>query len=201
MGVTVQKSIGSISERLRNSPALKNSMRKISKHLVSSAVRKINNGVPPANAPLTISVKQGSNTLRDNGNLMASIAPQNGDTWAAAGTRLKYARILQYGGTISAKAKNLWIPANDRTRKLMRQYNAQSAGDLIPAMMASGWSCWRQGKVMMARKKRETPFVLFIVKKSVNIPARPFLYIDDADEAYINKEIRNAVRTALGGSK
>lgn len=200
MGVTIQKSISELAKKL-DERKMASVMRKISKYLVSSAVGKINKGISPENAPLTQSIKQGSKTLRDNGNLMSSIAPQNGNTWAAANTKLKYARLMQYGGVITGKSKDLWIPANDKTRKLMRQYNAHSAGELIPAMMSSGWSCWRQGKVMMAKQKQQTPFVLFIIKKSVTIPARPFLYINQNDESYINKEIEMAVRNMLGGNK
>ncbi len=198
MGVTVQKSIPELAKKL-DERKMAPVMRKISKYLVSSAVGKINKGISPENAPLTQSVKQGSKTLRDNGTLMSSIAPQNGNTWAAANTNLKYARLMQYGGTITGKSKDLWIPANERTRKLMRQYNAQSAGELIPSMMSAGWSCWRQGKVMMAKQKQQSPFVLFIIKKSVTIPARPFLYINQTDEAYINKELQTAIRNMLGG--
>ena len=41
-------------------------MKKAAMYLQSSANRKINSGITPANAPLTQSVKQGGQTLRDN---------------------------------------------------------------------------------------------------------------------------------------
>lgn len=200
MGVQITKSLGEISRRLK-SDSLESTMRKMSKYLVSSAVRKINSNIPPENAPLTQKVKGGKNTLRDNGQLMASIAPQNGKDWAAAQTNLKYAKINQEGGEITGKGKGLWLPASAKTRTLMRRYNAQKPGELINAMKADGYSFSRTGKVFCAKTRKGKPFALFLIKRSVKIPARPFLYIDDADERYITKEIKKAVHEALQGGK
>lgn len=200
MGVQITRSFGEISRRLK-SDSLESTMRKMSKYLVSSAVGKINKNIPPANAPLTQEVKQGNKTLRDNGQLMASIAPQNGKDWAAAQTNLKYAKINQEGGEITGKGKGLWLPASAKTRTLMRRYNAQKPGELINAMKADGYSFSRTGKVFCAKTRKGKPFALFLIKRSVKIPARPFLYIDDADERYITKEIKKAVHEALQGGK
>ena len=208
MGVQITKRVGELSKRIK-SGCLEPTMRKISKHLVSSAVGKINKGVPPENAPLTKELKQGDNTLRgDTGNLMGSIAPHNGTDWAAASTNLAYAKINQEGGTITAKGRALAIPASYKTKLLMRKYNAQKARELIEAMRADGYSVFKMkddnGKstnILLAKKGRGKPFALFLLKKSVKIPARPFLYIDNADEKYINKEIKQAVHDALQGEK
>lgn len=200
MGVQITKSLGEISRRLK-SDSLESTMRKMSKYLVSSAVGKINKNIPPANAPLTQKVKQGNKTLRDNGQLMASIAPQNGKDWAAAQTNLKYAKINQEGGEITGKGKGLWLPASAKTRTLMRRYNAQKPGELINAMKADGYSFSRTGKVFCAKTRKGKPFALFVIKRSVKIPARPFLYIDEQDEKYISREIKKAVQEALQGGK
>ena len=136
MGVQITKRIGELSERLKKAD-LSPTMCKVSSYLVSSAVKKINAGVPPENAPLTQAVKQGNKTLRDGGQLMSSIAPQSGRTWAAAQTNLKYAKIQQEGGEIRGGSKGLWIPASAKTRTLMRKYNAQKPGELIQAMSRS----------------------------------------------------------------
>lgn len=205
MGVQVTKSVGELAKRLR-SGSLEPTMRRVSKYLVSSAVRKISGNIPPENAPLTQEVKQGNKTLRDNGQLMASIAPQNGKDWAAAQTNKKQAKILQEGGTITAKGKSLAIPASYQTRLLMRRYNAQKPWELIEAMKADGYSVFRLKKegggstnILLAKKKRGEPFALFILKKSVKIPARPFLYLDEADEKFVTNEIRKSVREILKG--
>lgn len=200
MGVQITKSLGEISKRLK-SDSLESTMRKMSKYLVSSAVRKINSNIPPENAPLTQKVKGGKNTLRDNGQLMASIAPQSGKSWAAAQTNLKYAKINQEGGEITGKGKGLWLPASAKTRTLMKRYNAQKPGELINAMKADGYSFSRMGKVFCARTRNGKPFALFVIKRSVKIPARPFLYIDEQDEKYISREIKKAVHEALQGGK
>ncbi|MBP3773471.1 MAG: phage virion morphogenesis protein [Treponema sp.] len=205
MGVQVTKSVGELAKRLRGG-SLEPTMRRVSKYLVSSAVRKINGNIPPENAPLTQEVKQGNKTLRDNGQLMASIAPQNGKDWAVAQTNLSYAKINQEGGTITAKGKSLAIPASHQTRILMRKYNAQKPRELIEAMRADGYNVFRlkrQGggstNILMAQKKRGKPFALFILKKSVRIPARPFLYIDEGDERFIKKEIKAGIHETLKG--
>lgn len=205
MGVQVTKSVGELAKRLR-SGSLEPTMRRVSKYLVSSAVRKINGNIPPENAPLTQEVKQGNKTLRDNGQLMASIAPQNGKDWAAAQTNKKQAKILQEGGTVTAKGKSLAIPASYQTRLLLRRYNAQKPRELIEAMKADGYSVFRLKKegggstnILLAKKKRGEPFALFILKKSVKIPARPYLYLNEADEKFVTNEVRKSVREILKG--
>ena len=198
MGVQVTKRVGELSKRIKNGN-LEPTMRKISKYLVSSAVRKINKGIQPENAPLTQEVKQGNKTLRDNGNYLSKIAPQHGKSWAAAQSNSKIGRILQDGAVINSKGKGLWLPANAKTRTLMRKYNAQKPGELIEAMKGDGYTFFRTGKVFCAKKKNGEPFALFIIKQSVKIPARPHLYLDEKDEKYINKEIKNAVHNILQG--
>lgn len=200
MGTQVTKNISSVAERLKKKD-FSETMRKISKQLVSGAVRKINGNITPADSYLTQAVKQGDRTLRDSGALMASIAPKNGKLWASAQTNLQYARINQKGGEITSKGKGLYIPAGAETRRLMRKYNAQRPGELIASMRNDGYSCFRTGKIFCARKKRGKTFALFIIKKSVRIPARPFLYIDSADEKLITRTVRKAVRDALSEKK
>lgn len=196
MGIKILKGVpdySKIMEKVKKEK-LSSCMKHISNYLVSSAQKKINNGIEPANAPLTQAVKQGSKTLRDTGNLISSIAAHSGENWAAAGTSLKYAKINQQGGTISSKkSSGLWIPANANTRTLMRKYNAQKAGELISAMKADGYSIYRNKNICIAKSKRGKPFALFIIKESVEIPARPFLYIDETDEKYIQKQIKKMV--------
>jgi len=180
-------------------------MKKAAMYLQSSANKKISGGIAPANAPLTQEVKQGSQTLRDRGELAQSIAPHSGDLWADASTNLKYARIQQEGGTITAKnAKALWIPASAKARTLMRSYGTVTPRNLIAAMKADDYQFFHPSgsKVYWAKKgKRGKPFPLFILRKSVKIPARPFLYIDEKDEAYILKLVQEGVAKALKGGK
>ena len=53
----------------------------------------------------------------------------------------------------------------------------------------------------MAQKGKQSPFVLFVIKNKVEIPARPFLYIDQKEETYIMKLIREAVFLSLKEDK
>ena len=113
---------------------------------------------------------------------------------------------MQEGGTVTAKGKSLAIPASYQTRLLMRKYNAQKPRELIEVMKADGYSVFRLKKegggstnILLAKKKRGEPFALFILKKSVKIPARPYLYLDEADEKFVTNEIRKSVREILKG--
>lgn len=199
MGVRIVKDLPQFGQNLQS--RISSAMPKIAAYLQSCANKKINQGVSPANAPLTAAVKQGNRTLRDTGALAASIAAHSGQTWADASTNLKYARIQQEGGTITSKGKGLWIPAGAKTRQLMRQYSATSPGQLIRAMKSAKWKMWRAGKAWMAQKGKQAPFVLFVIKNKVEIPARPFLYIDKKEEAFIMKLIQEAVFLSLKEDK
>jgi len=192
---------------------LKPVMQKAAMYLQSSALKKINAGIGPENAPLTQDVKRGSRTLRDRGELMQSIAPHSDEMWADASTNLKYARIQQEGGTITPKAaRALFIPASAKTRTLMRSYGAWTPRSLISAMEAAGYGFFSAGKVFFAYKKGRTlksgnegkrgqEFALFIISRSTKIPARPFLYIDEKEEAYLLKLVQEGVAKALKGDK
>jgi len=210
MGVKVVKRPPDYAKML--GAGLAPTMKKAAMYLQSSANKKINSGINPANAPLTQSVKQGSQTLRDNGDLVRSIAPHSGDLWADASTNLKYARVLQEGKTITPKnAKALYIPASSKTREVMRHYNAWTPRSLINAMRADNFNFYKAGKAFFAYRKGKTlkngkegkqgkeNFILFIIKKSVEIKPRPFLFIDEKDEEYLMKLIQTGITNALKG--
>jgi phage gpG-like protein len=181
-------------------------MSRAAAYLRSSADRKIKSGVPPPNSPLTARVKRGNLTLRDFGTLARSIAPHSGELWADASTPLKQAKILQRGGAIRAKGRGLWIPAGPETRRLMKQYGAGSPGALIKALKAEGYDgfytpltrvycMYKKGKTLKngSAGKAGKPFALFVVRSSVVIPARPFLHIDQKDEAYLTALVRRGI--------
>ena len=172
-------------------------MSDIADYLVSSTQRKIKNGILPPNAPLTKAVKQGSNTLQDSGILSSSITGGNTQTTAEVGTNLKYARIQHEGGTITPKSADaLYIPASASTRTLMRTYGL-TPGKCMSAMKKAGYQIWRSksGKAMLAKEGKDgDPFVLFIRKESIEIPARPFLFVDDTDRKIIALKTENFIK-------
>lgn len=165
---------------------LSSGMKKVADYLLSSAQRKISAGIAPPNSAVTVAVKGGNKTLRDRGILWNSLTRKSSSNSAEASSNLPYARILQEGGTISAKkAKSLAIPASARTRTLMRQFGA-TPRECIEGMKNAGYSVWSKGSAIMAKKgSRGVPFVLFGLRKSVKIPSRPYLHIDDQDEILI----------------
>ncbi len=173
-------------------PTLPTLLRQVGDYMVSSVQRRINNGIDPENAALTVAVKQGSKTLRDRGQLLSSIAAHVTGSQVAVGTNRQGAATNHFGKTITAKGKWLWIPASSRTRTLQRRYGFK-ASQVMTGLKSSGHSVWIQSKtdstgVVLAKKgKRGKPFVVFILKKSVVIPARPFLFIDSSDREAIMK--------------
>ncbi|MDR0878939.1 MAG: phage virion morphogenesis protein [Treponema sp.] len=176
-------------------------MHRAAEYLRSCAERRIKNGVQPPNSPLTISIKRGDKTLRDSDDLVRGIAVHSGATWADASTNKKQARLLQEGGTIRPKnARALWIPSGPNTRKKMKDYGAFSPGALIRAMKADGYTFFKKGKAFIAKKGKDV-FMLFIIKDSVTIPARPFLHIDAKDEEFLTKLIQEGIRKEMGGKK
>lgn len=164
----------------------------VGQYMVSSTQRKIKEGIAPDNAPLTRAYKKGGLTLRDTGRLMGSIAYRADSTSTTVGTNLIYGRIQQLGGTIKPRsAKKLWVPAGWNTRKLMRRYG-HTPSSVMQGMKASGYRVWisKSGKAVLAaeRGKKAKPFVVFVLKDEVTIPARRYLDIDSTDrQIIINK--------------
>jgi phage gpG-like protein len=209
MGVKVTHRPALLAARLKD--GIPETMRKAALYMQSSADRKIRSGVPPANAPLTAAVKRGDRTLRDSNSMARSVAPHSGALWADASTNAKQARLLQEGGTVTAKrARALFIPAGPLTRSLMKQHGVLTPAALIKAMKAAGYDgfytplskvycMYKKGKALKRGRtgKGGKPFALFIVRRSVTLPARPFLYIDDKDEQYLTTLVRAGVKNKL----
>jgi phage gpG-like protein len=92
----------------------------------------------------------------------------------------------------------------------MRRYNAWTPGKLISAMKADNYGFFSTKRVFFAYQKGRKlksgktgkdgkEFALFIISRSVKIPARPFLHIDEKDESYLVKLIQDGVMKALKG--
>lgn len=172
--------------------------RKVGDYMVASTKRKINGDIQPANAALTVAVKKNSKTLRDRGQLMSSISRTISDSSVAVGTNHIGARLNHFGGTVKAKKSYLYIPASARTRKLQRQFGP-GIKDTVDGMRKGGYRVWWQAKgskgaVLAKNGKRGKVFVLYVLKKEVTIPARPFLTIDETDR----KVIASYAREELG---
>jgi len=162
-------------------------MEKLGARFVSTTVDRINRGIEPPNAPLTREWKKESNTpLRDTGRLMSSITYKAGKDLVIWGSNLLYAGIHQLGGTIKpVNAKKLAIPAGWDTRRLMRKYG-ETPEKCIEGLKKAGWKIWFRDRSIMGvpprKRKKAEPVVLFIRKKKVEIPARPFLRFEEPEK-------------------
>jgi len=127
------------------------------------------------NAALTQAVKQNAMPLRDSGGLLTSFRHRIEGDVAIVGTNLPYAEIAHNGGTITPKrSKFLAIPLGRETRAFMRQYGLTPRA-CLEGMKAAGYSIWFAKSVIMAKKgKTGRPRALFLLRRSVTIPARPF---------------------------
>lgn len=174
----IERMVGNLSQRTR-----------IANAVGSRAVSIVQGGIMAGrftpNAPLTKAVKQGDKVLRDRGQLISSIAYKVEGNVVIVGTKHPAARLLHYGGVLTARnARYLAIPAGARTRGLMRSFG-HTPRDCIEGMKNAGYSVWvskakSDGGVILARKgKRGEEFVLFILRRSVKIPARPFMRLGE----------------------
>jgi phage gpG-like protein len=160
----------------------------------SQVIKNIKTGNWAANAPLTQAVKGNSKPLQDSGSLMATIAHRVEAGKAIVGTTHIAARLLHYGGEVTAKrTKFLAIPAGRETRTFMRQYGLTPRA-CIEGMKAAGYSIWFAKNVLMARKgKNGKPRALFILKRSVHVPARPFMTLGPEGRAVLTRMVSRRV--------
>lgn len=165
---------------------------------VSLVQKNIVSGSWAPNAPLTVDVKGSSKPLRDTGGLLASLAKRIEGGAVIVGTNHRAARILHDGGTITPKAaRSLAIPAGKQTKAFMRMYGPTPRA-CIEGMKAAGYSVWipkgkpvilaRQGKGESARTH-----LLFILRKSVTIPARPFMRLPRASVSILEKAVARRI--------
>jgi phage gpG-like protein len=107
------------------------------------------------------------------------------------GTNKPYAKLQNNGGVIRAKKNWLWIPAAG-TRQLQRRYG-YSPADVLRGLKAADFSVFRRGRTMCYRakggKKSAETKVAYYLKKSVEIPARPFFYLTPEETALIMEEL------------
>ena len=157
-------------------------------------------------APATAAYRGAGRPLQDTGGLRDSIthAVINEST-VSVGTNKPYAAIQHNGGVIRAKkAKWLWIPAAG-TRKLQRRYG-YSPTDVLNGMKAAGYTVYfaKDKRVVCYREKRRSrngegnliykSHILYYLKKSVEIPARPFFFLSDREMDLLMQEAGSALK-------
>jgi len=153
-------------------------------------------------SPATAAYRGPGRPLQDTGGLRDSITFKVIDEkTVSVGTNKPYAAIQNNGGVINAKKNWLWIPAAG-TRQLQRRYG-YSPTDVLKGLKADGYSVFRIGRTMVFRSKKKkrsesgklqyVNTVIFYLKKSVEIPARPFFFLNDHDMKIIMQEVGSAL--------
>ena len=177
-------------------------LERAARYMVSSTQDKIQRGIPPANAALTVALKGSSKPLTDTGALLSSITSRTDGDKAVIGTNRIGARINQFGGTITPKKGAwLWIPASKQVKTELRNCGG-SITRLIRFYKQKGYSFFasRSGKLFLARREKEV-IRFFIRKKSVVIPARPFLYFSDDDIRVVKEMFRGLIEKDSGSDE
>lgn len=143
--------------------------------------------------------RTGKGALVDSGRLSRSVGAANRDI---QGNRLtvsisnpEYAAMMHYGGTQKAKnAKNLAIPL---TREAYRSGSARRFMSSRKAFIYRAKTGKRSLFVATAEKVKLA--LHFLLKPSVEIPARPFFAISRNRLAEIVQDAAKSVRTAFEG--
>lgn len=169
-------------ERLADHPAP--IMSAIAGYMVSTVQRHFQREMGPDGkwaplSPRTAAKRVGrrrrgaANILRVSGRLYSSITGESDDTSAAVGTNVLYAAIQQLGGTVKipAREQDLHFGKTNRGRRFVKA----------------------------AAKRKETMRVK-IGAHEVKIPARPYLYLTDEDQADIIHIVEDAFRAEAGGA-
>lgn len=100
-------------------------------------------------------------------NSIQKTPPANGTT--IVGTNEKYARIQEYGGTIRPTTKQyLTVPTNVDAAKLRARH--QSLRDVKGLRFATMF-----GKKFLIKGPKKRPRIMFVLVRSVTLPARPYL--------------------------
>jgi phage gpG-like protein len=186
--MTVIDTLESLSKTLQ-SPAKLGKIGGMAAELIRGHIRQ-GQGWSPL-APATVAYRGAGKPLQDTGGLRDSITFNVVDEkTVSVGTNKPYAPLQNNGGVIRAKRNWLWIPAAG-TRQLQRKYG-YSPTDVLRGLKAAGFSVFRRGRTMCYRKKgakgNDKTEVAYYLKKSVEVPARPFFYLTAKEEALLMEE-------------
>jgi phage virion morphogenesis protein len=132
--------------------------------MVTSTQHRFETGIAPSGSPWPPSLRalaEGSRTLIDSARLMQSIAYRAWDAGVEWGTNVIYAAIHQFGGIIRQAA---------RTQEVHFKRGSNS-GELLPGFR-------RKGKGTESR-------TVSIGERTIHMPERPFLGMDEADNSEI----------------
>jgi phage gpG-like protein len=151
-------------------------------------------------APATAAHRGEGKPLQDTGGLRDSITfgVVDGRT-VSVGTNKPYARLQNNGGVIRAKKNWLWIPGPGLRKIERRDGVGFGPANVIRYYKDRGYKTFIAGGkgrrlTFCYRSKRKIQgeykvYVLYYLKKSVEIPARPFFYLTAAETALLMEEV------------
>lgn len=157
--------------------SISKALSRSARYLASKTQDRIAHGTYQQNAPLTVALKRSSKPLADTNLLLSSITYRTEVDKAIVGTNRLGARINNEGGVITAKKSRLWIPAQRWIKRLVMGMGTSGA----LAYLRKRGSVWFTKSAVMYKAKSGKPQVVWILKKSVTIPRRRFMYIGDED--------------------
>jgi len=150
-------------------------LKVIGLYMMRSIAKNFAEGGRPEKWQQSLSAKlTGKRTLIQSAQLKNSITFKATTRKLSIGTNKIYAKVQQFGGTIKPKSKKaLTVPIH-----------ADAVG-----MRASDFQNTFVKKGIIFMKRGENAVPLFALKKSVKIPARPFLLFQQEDVDFINKRL------------
>jgi len=163
--------------------------------MIRSKIHK-GDGFAPLSAA-TVAYRGEGKPLQDTSGLRDSITKEViDDRTVSIGTNKPYAAIHNNGGVIQAKKQWLWIPSA-KTREYQGTYG-YSPMEVLNGFKSAGYSVFRMGRTVVYSEKKRTrnaageleykKHILYYLKKSVEIPARPYFYLNEQDMKLLMKE-------------
>jgi phage gpG-like protein len=154
-------------------------------YLARITQREMGNGTKGlAKLTLRLRTKSSKRPLQDTGGLRKSIVWDRVTNGVEVGSVLRYARLHQEGGTITPKkAKKLAIPATKEARAMSSAFGVRKA--LENFAKKYGAIRFTPGTI------RAGDVILFYRRDSVDVPARPYLFMNADREAKIVEIMQN----------
>lgn len=141
----------------------------------------------------------GRNLQRESGRLMRSVQYRPTTRKLEVGTNLKYALQRHYGGElVPTKAKALAVPLPGVPRSMRRP---RRWGDRLHYLPSKSGDPDTTGVLAVARGrgKKKSWRAVFVLRKKVTQPARPFMLFQDDDFAYVSRRMVEYVSTGRLG--
>lgn len=171
--------------------------RAIAGHVLAVTQRRIEREVGPGGQPWPafaastlagMSARRRANPklLRDSVTLYSSLTPFADSGRAAVGTNVAYAAIHQFGGEIAQEARPQQVHVRDAAVGAGRAKDGRRVGSKLRFASAR------------SRAKSLRSAWVTMPERTIRIPARPYLGIDDADRAEILGIIAETLDRELG---